>query len=165
MGDSNNLIGYAGVYVDVNDAKADFELIREAHRKNWIGTYDAALFAKTLDDKVNVLDIDATQRTAGAKAGAIVGAIMGAIFLPSVLVSAGVGAVSGAAAGNLAKGFGRGDIKNIAGALKPGATGILLVADATFDAGAEKLMKKADKFAKQVVAADTADLKALATMY
>jgi len=110
------------------------------------------------DDKVKVIDIDATQRAAGAKAGAIVGAVIGAIFPPSVLASAGVGAVSGAAVGNLAKGFGRGDIKDIAGALRPGATGILLIADATFDAGAERLMKRADKFAKQVVPADHKDL-------
>ena len=56
------IIGYAGVYADVEDAKADFEAIKEAHRESWIGTYDAALFEKTADGKVKVLDTDATQR-------------------------------------------------------------------------------------------------------
>jgi len=152
MSEPNNLIGYAGVYSNGDEAKDDFEAIKQAHRDKWIGTYDAALFAKNTDGKVKVLDTDATARTTGAKAGAIVGVVLGVIFPPSVLVSAAVGAVSGAALGNLGKGFSKGDIKNVAEQLLPGETGILLIADATFDAGAQKLMKKAKKFAKQVVA-------------
>jgi len=154
MDESKDLIGYAGVYVDVDDAKVDFDVIKEAHRTSWIGTYDAALFTKTPEGKVKVLNIDSTERTTGAKAGAIVGGVLGAIFPPSILLSAGVGAAYGAAVGNVAKGFGKGDIKDVGERLNPGETGILLIADATFDAGAEKLMKKAKKFAKQVVAAE-----------
>ena len=71
------------------------------------------------------------------------------IFPPSILVSAGVGAATGAALGNLTKGFSKGDIKEIAENLKPGEAGILLVANATVDVGAQKLMKKARKVATQ----------------
>jgi len=110
-----------------------------------------------------VLDIDATQRAAGAKAGAIVGAVLGMIFPPSVLMSASMGAAAGAALGNLGKGFGKGDIKDVAERLEPGQTGILLVADATFEAGAQKLMKRAKRFAKQLIAADAADRTAAPT--
>ena len=160
MDDSKNLIGYSGVYDFIDDAQADFDLIKDAHRNKWIGAYDAALFMKNAEGKVKVLNIDATQRTSGAKAGAIVGAVMAIIFPPSVLVGATVGAAVGAAVGNLAKGFGKGDIKDYGERLLPGESGILLIADATFDAGAEKLMKHAKKFAKQVVNADAKDLKA-----
>jgi uncharacterized membrane protein len=152
MDESKNLIGYAGVYADADEAKGDFEVIKQAHAKSWIGTYDAALFTKNTDGKVKVLDIDATQRTAGAKAGAVVGAVIGLIFPPSVLIATGVGAAAGAALGNLGKGFGKGDVKDLAENLAPGQTGILLIADATFDAGAEKLMKKAKKFLSQQIA-------------
>jgi uncharacterized membrane protein len=165
MDESKNLIGYAGVYSVADDAQGDFNLIKDAHRTSWIGTYDAALFAKNTDGKVKVLDIDATQRTTGAKAGAIVGAVLGVIFPPSVLMSASVGAATGAALGNLGKGFGKGDIMDLAGKLAPGQTGILLIADATFDAGAQKLMKRADTFAKQVVTADAAEMKAARTAH
>lgn len=156
MEQSKNLIGYAGVYANAEDAKSDFQVIKEAHSKSWIGTYDAALFEKNVESKVKVLDIDATQRTTGAKAGAIVGGVLGAIFPPSILVSASLGAAAGAALGNIGKGFSKGDIKDVAERLEAGQTGILLIADATFEAGAEKLMKRAKKFAKQMVATATA---------
>jgi uncharacterized membrane protein len=160
MAESNGIIGYAGVYANVEDAKSDFEMIKAAHKESWIGTYDAALFEKDAEGKVKVLDTDATQRSDGAKVGAIVGGIFGVIFPPSILVSAGVGALAGAGIGNLTKGFMSGDIKKIAEGLEPGEAGVILVADATFDAGAEKLMKRAKKMAKQQVDADAADIKA-----
>jgi uncharacterized membrane protein len=160
MAESENIIGYAAVYADVEDAKADFEVIKAAHREKWIGTYDAALFEKTADGKVKVLNTDATQRKDGAAVGAIVGGILGVIFPPSILVSAAVGAGAGAAVGNLTKGWMSGDIKKVADELEPGEAGVILVADATFDAGAEKLMKRAKKMAKQEVDAQAKDVKA-----
>jgi len=160
MSDSKNLIGYAGVYEFVDDAQDDFGIIKEAHRKSWIGAYDAALFMKSAEGKVKVLNIDATERATGAKAGAIVGAVLGVIFPPSILLGATVGAACGAAAGNLAKGFGKGDIKDFGAGLNPGEAGILLIADATYDAGAEKLLKRAKRYAKHAIDADAKDLKA-----
>ena len=160
MAESEGIIGYAAVYDDVADATADFEVIKEAHRQSWIGTYDAALFEKTADGKVKVLDTDATQRSDGAKVGIIAGAILGVIFPPSILVSAAVGAGVGATVGNLAKGWMSGDIKKVADELEPGEAGVILVADATFEAGAEKLMKRAKKMAKQEVDAQAKDVKA-----
>jgi uncharacterized membrane protein len=155
---SNRLIGYAGVYSVANDAQWDFEVIKDAHRQNWIGTYDAALFTKDRDGKISVLDTDATQRATGARAGAVVGVVIGMIFPPSVLMATDVGAV-GAALGDMLKGFGEGDIEELAQQLAPGESGILLIADAAFDAGAQKPMKRADTFARQVVATDTAEMK------
>jgi len=152
MSENKNLIAYAGAYAYADDAKADFEAIKEAHRNKWIGTYDSALFAKDYEAKVKVLDTDATQRTTGAKAGALVGAVLGMIFPPAILVGAAVGAASGAALGDLAKGFSKSDVKELAELLYQGETGVMLVADATFDAGAQKLMKKAKKFAKKAIA-------------
>ena len=156
MSENKNLITYAGAYANADDAKADFDAIKDAHRQSWIGTYDAALFAKDYEGRVTVLDTDATQRTTGAKAGALVGAVLGMIFPPSVLASTAVGAASGAALGNLFKGFSKNDVKELAELLYQGETGVMLVADATFDAGARKLMKRAKKFAKKAISEATA---------
>ena len=52
-----------------------------------------------------------------------------------------------------------GDIKKLADELEPGEAGVILVADATFDAGAEKLMKRAKKMAKQQVDAQADETK------
>lgn len=159
MAESEAVIGYAGIYADVEDAKNDFAGIKAAHREKWIGTYEAALFEKDTEGKVKVLDTDATQRAAGAKVGVVAGAVLGVIFPPSILVSAAVGAGVGATIGNLMKGFMSGDIKKLADELEPGQAGVILVADATFDAGAERLMKRAKKLAKQEVDAQASDLK------
>jgi uncharacterized membrane protein len=160
MAESNNIIVYAGLYGDVEDALADFEMIKAAHAEKWIGTYESAVFEKTADGKIKVLNTDATQRGAGVKAGIIAGAIFGIIFPPSLLVSAAAGAAIGAGIGNVVKNIGRGDVKDLADALEPGQAGVILIADATFDAGADRLMKKAKKLAKQQVDADAAELKA-----
>jgi uncharacterized membrane protein len=159
MAESGEMVGYAGVYANVEDARADFAGIKEAHHQKWIGAYDAALFEKTPEGKVKVLDTDATQRVTGAEVGAVTGAILGLIFPPSILVSTAVVAGLGAAAGNMAKGFTSGDIKHVAEGLEPGEGGVILVADATFEEGAEKLMKRAKKMAKQKVAAQATDAR------
>jgi uncharacterized membrane protein len=154
------MIGYGGVYADVEAAKSDFEEIKTAHREGRIGFYDAALFEKTAEGKVKVLDTDATQRGEGAKAGALIGGIFGLIFPPSILISAGLGAAAGAAAGNIVKGFTSGDIKHLADGLEPGEAGIILVASATPEAAPDELMKRATKVATQHVAADSDEVDA-----
>lgn len=160
MAESDGIIVYAGLYGNVQDAFVDFDMIKAAHREKWIGTYESAVFEKTADGKVKVRNTDATQRGAGAKAGVIAGAIFGVIFPPSLLVSAAAGAAIGAGIGNVVKVMDRGAVKELAAQLEPGQAGVILIADATFDAGAERLMKTAKKFAKQMVDADAATLKA-----
>lgn len=159
MAESEGMIGYMGLYENVEDARADFEAIKEAHKQDWIGSYDAALFEKTSEGKVKVLDTDATQRSQGAKVGAITGAIFGVLFPPSMLISAGVGAAVGAGTGNLMKGFMSGDIKAAADELKPGQAGVVLAADATFQAGIDKMMKRAKKTAMGKIDANVEDMQ------
>jgi uncharacterized membrane protein len=160
MAESNGIIVYAGLYSDVDAAWFDFDNIKAAHREKWIGTYESAIFEKDAEGKVKVLDTDATQRGSGAKKGAIAGAIFGVIFPPSLLLSAAAGAAIGAGIGNVVKVMDRGEVKDLAAELDPGQAGVILIADATFDAGAERLMKQAKKFAKQQVDADADALKA-----
>jgi len=159
MAESTGVIVYAGMYGDVDSARGDFEMIKAAHHEKWIGTYESAIFEKTAEGKIKVLDTDATERGAGAKAGVIAGAVFGIIFPPSILVSALAGAAIGAGIGNIFKTIDRGAVKDLADTLEPGQAGVILIADATFDAGAERLMKQAKKLAKQLVDADAAALK------
>ncbi len=150
---------FAGAYGDVEDAKADFAGIKFLHDEDWIGKYQAAIFEKTEDGKVNVLDTTSTTRTTGAKWGAGLGAVFGLLFPPSLIVSAGVGALLGAGAGNLAKGWLGRDIKQIAENLEPGESGVIVFAQATPEVGAEKLLKRAAKLAKEQVDAEAEELK------
>ncbi len=160
MAESEGIIGYVGLYASADDAKADFESIKDAHKADWVGTYDAAVFEKTTEGKIKVLDTDATQRGEGAKVGAITGAVFGLIFPPSILISAGIGAAVGAGYGNLTKGFMNGDVKAAAEALAPGEAGVVLFADAAYELGADQLMRRAKKIAKQQVDASAEEIEA-----
>lgn len=160
MAESEGIIGYIGLYANADDATADFETIRDAHRADWVGTYDSALFERTSEGKVNVLDTDATQRGEGATVGAITGAIFGMLFPPSILITTGIGAVVGAGYGNLTKGFMNGDVKAAAEALEPGQAGVILFADADYEVGADQLMMRAMKIAKQRVDASAEEMDA-----
>jgi len=159
MAASEGVIAFAGVYSDKQDALDDFEAIKMAHKESWIGMYGSAVFEKDAEGKVKILNTDATTRGSGAKWGAVAGAVVGVIFPPSILVGAATGAAAGAVVGNIVKGFGRGDIKDLAEKLEPGQAGVVLVAEATLEEGAEKLMKRAKKIAKQQVDMEAEDLK------
>lgn len=150
---------FAGAYSNQAEARDDFGAFKELHSMDFIGKYQAAIFEKTEDGKVKVLDTTSTTRTTGAKWGTAVGAIFGVLFPPSIIASAAIGAGAGAIIGNLSKGWFSGDIKDIAEGLEPGWTGVLLVAQATPDLGVEKLMKKAQKSdKKELTGADKAEV-------
>jgi uncharacterized membrane protein len=145
---------FSGVYHDQDEARADFGSFKELHKMDFIGKYQAAIFEKTDEGKVKVLDTTSTTRASGAKWGTALGAVFGVIFPPSLLASAVVGAGAGAIIGNLSKGWFSGDIKAMADELEPGWTGIVLVAEATPDLGVEKLLKTAKKAQKQEITGD-----------
>jgi len=168
VAEGDGIVVYAGTYDALDDAQIDFDLIKDAHRDHWIGTYDAALFEKTFDGKVKVIDTDATQRVEGAGIGLIVGAVIGLLFpiwlVPAAaagaaLGSAALGSAFGAVIGDISKGFSRKDVKELGEQLDGGTSGIVLVADETFDVGAERLFKHAKKMAKKRVDADAKELK------
>ena len=159
MAESDGIIVYAGVYENVDDAREDFLVIKAAHAEKWIGTYDAALFEKDEAGKVKILDTDATVRAKGAGIGLLTGAVIGIIFPPSIIAMGALGAGFGGLIGNMMKGFSRSDIKDLGEELDNGTAGVILVADATFDAGAERLMKRAKKLAKKQVDANAEELK------
>lgn len=143
MDDAKTLFLYAGEYATAHEARDDFNAIHTAKAEGWIGKYQAALLEKSEDGAVKVLDTTSTTRTAGAKWGAAIGAVMGLVFPPSILVGAGAGSLLGAGAGNIAKGWFAGDIKIIGENLQAGHAGILLIAEATPDVAADRILARA----------------------
>jgi uncharacterized membrane protein len=96
---------YAGEYESVDDAKADLEVLKELHREHVVGTYDAAVVAKTEEGKVKIVDKIEKPTQHGGWAGMAVGAAMGLIFPPSILVGGLLGAGAGALIGHLRSGM------------------------------------------------------------
>src|SRR5512144_840153 len=72
----------AAVYDSPDDARADYELLLDAHAEGWVGTYDAAVLEKTADGKVHVHKREKPTQH-GAWTGVAIGAL-GRDHLPAV---------------------------------------------------------------------------------
>jgi uncharacterized membrane protein len=158
--DNHQWFVFAGAYESAADAEADFMSIKDAKAIGLIGKYQSALFEKEADGKVKVLNTDSTTRATGAKWGAAVGAVMGVIFPPSLLAGLFWGSAVGALAGNIGKGWGAGDIKDLGDALEPGESGIVLVAQATPEVAAKRILKMAAAVEKKQIDENVKDLEA-----
>jgi uncharacterized membrane protein len=149
--DNHQWFAFVGAYDSGADAEADFMTIKDAKAIGLIGKYQSALFEKEADGKVKVLNTDSTTRATGAKWGAAVGAVMGVIFPPSLLAGLFWGTSIGALAGNIGKGWGAGDVKALGDALEPGESGIVLVAQATPEVAAKRILKMAATVEKKQI--------------
>jgi len=101
----NPIFAFAGAYAFEEDARADFETIKDAHLAGLIGKYDSALFTKKGDGKVKVLNTDSTTRTSGAKWGLATGAVVGLLFPPTLIAGLVWGGGIGTLVGHFAKGW------------------------------------------------------------
>lgn len=159
MADDNPIIAYAGSYASEDDARLDFDGIKDAHAAGLIGKYQSALFTKQADGKVKVINTDSTTRTSGAKWGALTGAVVGLLFPPSLIAGLIWGGGVGALVGNLAKGWGHADIKDLGEALDAGQSGVVLIAEATPDVAADRLLKNATKVVDKEIEDDEKQIR------
>ncbi len=147
MEDPITMVAFAGSYSDREAAEADYKAIKELHREGLIGKYQAAIFEKQAD-KVKIVDTVSTTRATGAKWGAAVGAVAGVMFPPLLVAELAGGAAVGALTGNVLKGWGAEDIKRIGADLDIGELGVLLVAQAAPDLGADRVFSRARRAEK-----------------
>lgn len=159
MATEDNLILYAGQYQNLDDARDDFEVIKELHKEKFVGRYEAALYTKEESGKVKIVDTDETSRAHGAEGGAVIGAVLGLIFPPSLLLLAAGGAGVGAIIGHVHNGMPRSDIKELGEMLDEGEAGILYIGEATMEKGVEKQMKKASKVLRKEIKEETREMK------
>jgi uncharacterized membrane protein len=144
----NPMFLYAGEYESVDDAKADLEVLKELHREHVVGTYDAAVVAKTEKP---------TQH--GGWAGMAVGAAMGLIFPPSILVGGLLGAGAGALIGHLEGGMSRQDVKEVGEMLEDSEAALIVVGEATIERAVDDATRRAKKQMKKEVRADAKEME------
>ena len=155
----NPLFLYAGEYESVDEAKADLEELKELHRDNFVGTYDAAVLTKNEEGKVKVVDKIEKPTQHGGWAGLAVGAAIGLIFPPSVLVSGLVGAGAGALIGHLRGGMSNSDLKEVGEMLDESEAALIVVGEATIERGVDETIKHAKKEMKKEVRADAKEIE------
>ena len=150
----NPMFLYAGEYDNVDDAKADLEVLKEMHREHVVGTYDAAVVTKTEEGKVKIVDKIEKPTQHGGWAGMAVGAAIGLIFPPSILVGGLLGAGAGALIGHLEGGMSRSDVREVGEMLDNSEAALIVVGEATLERAVDDATKRAKKQMKKEIRAD-----------
>jgi uncharacterized membrane protein len=166
----DTFIAFVGVYNDVADADADYQLVKDLHTKeDLIDAYDAAVIERRPDGKVKITKKHETPTRAGGVLGAGVGLATGlvVVLFPFAAIGGGLlaaatggGAVLGAVAGHAAAGMSRHDLKELGEHLDAGQAGLVVVGVSDMGAKIEKAMKKAQKVETRELKADTASMEA-----
>src|SRR5215217_3288600 len=155
----NPMFLYAGEYDSVDDAKADLEVLKELHREDLVGTYDAAVLTKNEEGKVEIVDKTEKPTQHGGWAGLAVGAAIGVIFPPSILVSGLVGAGAGALIGHLRGGMSNSDLKEVGEMLDDSEAALIVVGEETIERAVEEATKRAKKQMKKEVRAEAKEIE------
>jgi len=148
-----NLFVFLGVYASEEDARADYELVKELHRGGALGAYDAAVVTRDTDGQVHVAKDELPTRH-GAWAGAAVGAVAGLLFPPSLLVTGAVGAGAGALIEHFRRGMSRSDVAELGELLGVGDAGLVVVADSKVSHVLEQELRRATTTIEKGLAAE-----------
>jgi uncharacterized membrane protein len=135
---------YIGTYQDEAAARDDYDVIKDLHAADAIGTYDAAVVTKDLGGNVHVNKDEMATRH-GAWGGAAVGALVGILFPPSIIVGAAVGAAVGGVGGHLWRGMSRADVKEFGEIIDDGQAALVIVGESKLQQAVDKAGLKAEK--------------------
>ena len=165
----DTLLAYVGVYDSVDDAEADYQLVKDLHRDaGLIDAYDAAVIERREGGKTKIVKKHETPTRAGGVLGGGVGLATGLVvaLFPFAAVGGGLlagttagGAILGAVAGHAAAGMSRHDLKELGEQLDTGQAGLVVVAVADMGAKVEKAMQRAAKLQQKQIEADLAELE------
>jgi uncharacterized membrane protein len=169
----DTLMVYVGVYEQVGDAEADYQLVKELHTEaGLIDAYDAAVIERGQDGKTKIVKKHETPTRVGGVLGGGVGLATGLVvaLFPFAAIGGGLlaattgaGAVMGAVAGHAAAGMSRHDLKELGEALDAGQAGLVVVAISDMGAKVERAMKRAEKLQQKELKADSAEIERDAT--
>ena len=150
MAKPDGMFLYIGTYPNEAAARADYDVVKDLHSVDVVGTYDAAVVTKDSSGKVHVNKDEMATRH-GGWGGAAAGAVVGILFPPAVLGSALVGAAIGGVGGHLWRGISRSDVKELGELIDAGEAALLVVGASTLEAALDKAELKAEKHvAKQL---------------
>jgi uncharacterized membrane protein len=165
----DTLLVFVGVYDDVADAKADYELVGDLHTDaGLIDAYDAAVIARDDEGKTRIVKKHETPTRAGGVLGGGIGLATGLVvaLFPFAAVGGGLlagtaagGAILGAVAGHAAAGMRRHDLKELGEHLDAGTAGLVVVAVSDMGAKVEAAMKRAERLQQKTLKADVAEIE------
>ena len=165
----DTLIAFVGVYGNVEDAEADYQLVKDLHvEAGLIDGYDAAVIERRDGGKTKIVKKHETPTRVGGVLGGGVGLATGLVvaLFPFAAIGGGLlatttagGALLGAVAGHAAAGMSRHDLKELGEQLDTGEAGLVVVAVSDMGAKVQKAMKRAEKLEEKQLKADTEELE------
>jgi uncharacterized membrane protein len=160
------VVVYVATYASLDDAKADYEAVKQLHSAGIIGTYDAAVVSK---DAAGEVKITRTEKPTeyGAWAGLAVGALVGLCFPPYLVwesaIGAGAGAAIGAGAGALLghywQGLSGSDLKTIGDTLQQSMASLIVIGQSKLQEALENATKRAVKQFEKELSTDVETFK------
>jgi uncharacterized membrane protein len=163
------LFAYVGIYNNVADAEADYQIVKDLHREaGLIDAYDAAVVERREGGKTKIVKKHETPTRVGGVLGGGVGLATGLVvaLFPFAAVGGGLlvgttagGAILGAVAGHAAAGMSRHDLKELGEHLDAGQAGLVVVAVSDMDAKVERALKRAEKVERKELKADVDELE------
>src|SRR3954466_5182553 len=166
----DTFMAFVGVYRNVEDAEADYDLVKDLHRKvGLIDAYDAAVIERRANGKTKIVKKHETPTRVGGVLGGGVGLATGLVvaLFPFAAIGGGLlagttagGAILGAVAGHAAAGLSRHDLKELGEHLDAGTAGLVVVAVADMGAKVEAAMKRAEKVEQKELKADVSEIEA-----
>ncbi len=160
----DTLMVYVGVYGNVDDAEADYQLVKDLHTEaDLIDAYDAAVDRAREGGKTKIVKKHETPTRVGGVLGGGVGLATGLVvaLFPFAAIGGGLlagtaagGAILGAVAGHAAAGMSRHDLKELGEHLDAGQAGLVVVAVSDMGAKVEQAMKRAEKIEQKEIEAD-----------
>jgi uncharacterized membrane protein len=165
----DTLLVFVGVYDDVADAKADYDLVGDLHTEaGLIDAYDAAVIERSDQGKARIVKKHETPTRVGGVLGGGIGLATGlavALF-PFAAVGGGLlagtaagGALIGAVAGHAAAGMSRHDLKELGEQLDTGTAGLVVVAVSDMGAKVEQALQRAQRVERKHLEADVAEIE------
>jgi uncharacterized membrane protein len=144
---------YLAIYDGEDAAREDYEVVKELHAADVIGTYDAAVITKDAEGKVHV-DKHEKPTQHGVWTGAGVGAVLGVLFPPSILGSAIVAGAAGGLIGHVWRGLSRSDVKELGELLDTGEAALLVIGKDQLEETLDRELKRATKRMNKEIDAD-----------
>ena len=157
MSGSSSTFVLVATYPDEAAAQYDYRVIKDAHARGGVGSYDAAVVTKDASGKVHE-NKDETATRKGAWWGTAAGAAVGLIFPPSILAGAAAGAAIGAVSGYLAKGMSRSDAKQLGDFIDPGQAGLVVVGEDKVEEAIKTALTRAEKQTAKDLDVDPKDI-------
>src|SRR3954470_22022266 len=169
----DTMLAYVGLYDNVADAEADYQLVKDLHGEaGLIDAYDAAVVERREGGKTKIVKKHETPTRAGGVLGGGVGLATGLVvaLFPFAAVGGGLlagttagGAILGAVAGHASAGMGRHDLKELGEHLDSGQAGLVVVGVSDMAAKIEREMRHAEKVEKKQLHVDVEDIERDAT--